>query len=112
MLLAQNHLALRRMVAGVCGTLVLLPLGTRADAPAVTPVRVFIVGGGPDLQNNQVAIESNVRYVCKLLPKGTERTTLFADGDPDHATVLYEEDSRKLPVGERLLRLLPITPVR
>jgi hypothetical protein len=97
---------LARTLAALCGALTLLPLGTQAEAPSIQPLRVLIVGGGPDLANNQVAIESNVRYVCKLLPRGSERTTLFADGDTNHATVLYEEDSRTLPVGERLLRLL------
>lgn len=95
-----------RQFAGICGALLLLPMAIRADAPAIKPLRALIVGGGPDLANNQVAIESNVRYVGKLLPKGSQRTMLFADGDTNHATVLYEEDSRQMPIGERLLRLL------
>ena len=51
--------------------------------------RVLIVGGGPDRQNNQVAIESNVRYVAASLPKGSTLRVLFADGEKDNATVRY-----------------------
>lgn len=84
--------------------LCLLPLATQAADPKVilTP-RVLIVGGGPDLQNNQVAIESNVRYVNRLLPAESVRTTLFADGDPQHATVLFDDDPAKRTPGERVL---------
>ena len=91
------------LALGLCA----LPLGVSAKAPVrLEPLRVLVVGGGPDLQNNQVAIESNVRYVGKLLPRGTERITLFADGNPQSATVLYEEDIHALPTGERLLKTL------
>ncbi len=84
-----------------------LPLATRAHAPGGDlPLRVLIVGGGPNLLNNQVAIESNVRYVGKLLPANTPRTTLFADGDANHATVLYDDDLRAQPIGEQLFNLI------
>ncbi|MBV9867553.1 MAG: hypothetical protein JO316_19555 [Abitibacteriaceae bacterium] len=72
----------------------------------VNPLHVLIVGGGPDKENNQVAIESNVRYVGRLLPPGTVHTTLFADGNPRHATVLYDEDMRALAPARQLLTLL------
>jgi hypothetical protein len=72
----------------------------------IVPLRVLIVGGGPDMENNQVAIESNVRYVGKLLPQGTTCTRLFADGNPNHATVLYDDDSSDISDGERILELL------
>jgi len=55
------------------------------------PLRALIVGGGPDLQHNQVAIESNVRYVDRLLPAETQRRILFADGSLDSRTVLYTD---------------------
>jgi hypothetical protein len=84
----------------------LLPTARAADQPNSGPIRVLIIGGGPTLEYNQVAIESNVRYVGKLLPPGTVRTTLFADGDAGHATVLYEDDPNALPVGEQVLNLL------
>jgi hypothetical protein len=76
-----------------------------ADARLVDPLRVLIMGGGPSLQYNQVAIESNVRYVHKLLPQGTVQTTLFADGDANHASVLYDIASSKQSDGAFLLEL-------
>jgi hypothetical protein len=108
MKMRRERIAMRAFWLACC---LLLPLFTHADDPARTavnsqPLRVLMVGGGPDLENNQVAIESNVRYVGKLLPPDTVRTTLFADGDINHATVLYEDDPAKLSVGERLLNLI------
>jgi hypothetical protein len=85
----------------------LLPLATVASAPSQpAPLRVVIVGGGPDPENNQVAIESNVRYVGRLLPAATWRYTLFADGDSERATVLFEDEEQDLPPGEHVLGLL------
>src|ERR1043166_1338504 len=53
----------------ISSVFLLSALATRANDPeAAEPLRVLIVGGGPDLANNQVAIESNVRYVGRLLP--------------------------------------------
>lgn len=90
----------------LCAGLLLLGGSVRAaNARLVDPLRVLIVGGGPSLQYNQVAIESNVRYVHKLLPRGTVQTTLFADGDANHASVLYDVDSSKQSDGEFLLDL-------
>jgi hypothetical protein len=91
--------ALSALLLSVSATHAIDPI-RRAVAP-----RVLIVGGGPNLQNNQVAIESNVRYVGKLLPQDTARITLFADGDANNATVLYDE-SPSLPAGERLFNLI------
>ncbi|HEV2472867.1 MAG TPA: hypothetical protein VGS41_09395, partial [Chthonomonadales bacterium] len=55
--------------------LALLPLPTiGAGHTQDQPPRVVIVGGGPDLENNQVAIESNVRYVARILPRESART--------------------------------------
>src|SRR5205823_14793917 len=48
----------------------------------------------------------NVDYVSHLLPAGTPRITLFANGDTSARTVLYEEPARELPAGERALMLL------
>ncbi|HZT43375.1 MAG TPA: hypothetical protein VFA07_14500 [Chthonomonadaceae bacterium] len=100
---------LPRILLLACCALALLPLVTRAHAPLSSPLdvlRVVIIGGGPNLENNQVAIESNVRYLGRLLPAGTARTTLFADGDPNHATVLYDPDPPSQPAGEQILDLL------
>ena len=56
---------------------------------SVSPPRVLIVGGGPSRKYNQAAIESNVRYVARVLPPGAPLRVLFADGDATHATVRY-----------------------
>jgi len=82
------------------------PVRQETNEKSSVPLRVLIVGGGPNLEYNQVAIESNVRYVSKLLPSDAIRTTLFADGDANHATVLYDDDPHAMPAGERVLRLL------
>src|SRR5579862_3913727 len=55
-------------------------------------LRVLIVGSGPDRKNNQVAIESNVRYVDHLLPAGASERVLFANGDPTTKDVLCENN--------------------
>lgn len=56
-------------------------------APA--PLRCVIFGGGPSPEYNQVAIESNVRYVHSLLPTLVVSTVLFADGQADTPTVQF-----------------------
>lgn len=61
----------------------LLPL---LFAPAT---RTLIVGGGPSRRYNQVAIESNVRYLGRALPKEWPLRVLFADGDATTASVRY-----------------------
>ncbi|MDQ2731428.1 MAG: hypothetical protein M3Y56_07205, partial [Armatimonadota bacterium] len=52
---------------------------------------LLVVGGGPSIAYNQVAIESNVRYVLGLFETAHHRTVLFADGNPISRTVLYED---------------------
>jgi len=76
-------------------------LSVRAD-----DLRVLMIGGGPKPENNQVAIENNLRYLLRLLPPAVSRTVLFADGDPKRETVLFEENVKKLPDNERLLTLI------
>lgn len=51
--------------------------------------RVLIVGGGPSREYNQAAIESNVRYVSKVVPPGAPMRILFADGKTTTRTVRY-----------------------
>ncbi len=102
----MRHFFRRRALAPLLGAAALVPL----SAPAVPPrqessLRVVLVGSGPDLDYNQVAIESNIRYLNRILPPSSERTVLFADGDVTHKTVLYEDDPRRLPAGESLLFL-------
>jgi hypothetical protein len=67
-------------------------------------VRVVTLGGGPAPELNQVAIESNVRYVSSLLPTGTEHTVLFADGSRARPTVLFEARPTELTAGARVVR--------
>jgi hypothetical protein len=86
--------------------LALGPLHAEQAGAGSAALRTLIVGGGPDPENNQVAIERNVYYVSRLLPAGAARTILFADGDPAAKTVLYEEKPRLLPRAERVFRLL------
>src|SRR5262249_26537340 len=63
--------------------LLLIGLFLLSPARAATPrLRALIVGGGPDPQHNQVAIERNVYYVSHLLPSGAPRWILFTSGDP------------------------------
>jgi len=56
--------------------------------PAAPP-RFLLVGGGPEKEHNQVGIESNVRYMERLMPKNAERRILFADGDRASETVKF-----------------------
>ncbi len=71
------------------------PEGVRADPPPAPPLRVLILGGGPDLAHNQAAIESNVRYVSRLLPPSAARRVLFADGRAQTKNVLCEDSAGK-----------------
>jgi hypothetical protein len=89
------------LVAFLAAVLIRQPAGA-GDAA----LRTLIVGGGPEPQHNQVAIERNVAYVSRLLPAGTPRYTLFADGNSASKTVLYEEEPRTLPAGERAFALV------
>lgn len=65
--------------------------GTKAvrAAAAQTAFSGLISGGGPSRAYNQVAIESNVRYVTRLFPANAPLTILFADGPHGAANVQY-----------------------
>jgi hypothetical protein len=71
-----------------------------AWAPVVTsgkgPFRTLIVGGGPDLEHNQVAIESNVRYLQRIMPNDSPTRVLFTDGNPDSKNIQCEGDDKKI----------------
>ncbi len=99
----------RFAVLGLCLVLPLalartLPPQAREGAPA--PLRALIVGGGPERSYNQVAIESNVRYVRHLLPPDARVRTLFADGNPRSRIVLYSD-----PQGHDRYRATVLTHV-
>lgn len=63
---------------------------------AKTPLRVLMIGGGPSKDHNQVAIESNVRYVSRLLLPETPLRVLFTDGNPQSVNVQLEGEDKKL----------------
>jgi hypothetical protein len=52
------------------------------------------------------AIESNVRYVARLLPSSTRPITLFADGNLKSDSVLYDDSPDEEYLGERVYALL------
>jgi hypothetical protein len=84
-----------------------LLIATQSDASAANGLlRALIVGGGPNLASNQAAIESNVRYVTKLLPPRYSSTTLFADGKRDSATVIYQPERSQRRREEELLEFV------
>lgn len=69
-----------------------LLLTSLATLPASSP-RFLIVGGGPEKKHNQVGIESNVRYMERVLPKAAIRRILFADGDRSAETVQFLDEA-------------------
>ncbi len=75
------------------------------------PLVALTVGGGPSPRMNQVAIESNVRYVHGLLPPGTRETILFADGKTDTETVVYLDPPVMPAPAERAFRFLSGEPL-
>jgi len=60
---------------------------------STTALQTLIVGGGPSLEYNQAAIESNVRYLDRILPVDSSRQILFASGDPNSKTVLCQDEN-------------------
>lgn len=59
-------------------------------APAL---HTLVIGGGPSPFYNQVAIESNVRYIGKLVHQGDPFRVLFADGNPKTKSVRFIADT-------------------
>lgn len=71
------------------------PVAAR-PAEVERPLLTLVVGGGPTPAANQVAIESNVRYIGRLLPAASPYRVLFADGNPRSANVQYRSGPRTL----------------
>ena len=69
------------------------------------PLHCLIVGGGPDREDNEVAIESNVRYVRSLMPRNTKARVLYANGD----RTAQSSSSTIRMVGDSLSHLRPGT---
>src|SRR5579862_2595951 len=64
--------------------------------PRPIVLRTLVVGGGPDQEHNQVAIESNVRYLARLLPTNSPMRVLFTDGNPQSENVQCQGDDDKI----------------
>ncbi|MBX3112609.1 MAG: hypothetical protein KF857_11425 [Fimbriimonadaceae bacterium] len=58
-------------------------------------LHVLVVGGGPQPKYNQVAIESNVRYIDRVKPSNTDLRVLFTDGNPESKNVLCQGEGGK-----------------
>ncbi len=70
-----------------------LAMGFQPSPPP--KLQVLVVGGGPEPKHNQVAIESNVRYMDRVKPASSEMRVLFADGDPKSENVLCDSGKGK-----------------
>lgn len=64
-----------------------------AFALFLPPLQTLVIGGGPDPLNNQVAIESNVRYMGKIVKPDAPFRVLFADGSLTTKTVQFMSDT-------------------
>jgi hypothetical protein len=107
-----RRLRVRLFIAVFAACAALFAPQGRTQTPAAPPPLVALtVGGGPSPRMNQVAIESNVRYVHGLLPPGTRETVLFADGKTDTETVLYLDPPLTPAPAERAFRFLSGEPL-
>ena len=62
-------------------------LAQAQTAPPAAPLRALIISGGPSLDYNQYAIESNARYLEKLTAKARWQRVFFADGKLHSRTI-------------------------
>lgn len=63
----------------------------------LSPLQTLVIGGGPNPLYNQVAIESNVRYMGKIVKPDAPFRVLFADGSLKTKSVQFMTDKT---VGE------------
>ena len=77
-----------RVALAALGVVFLAGAASPVDAPST---RVLIIGGGPNPEYNQVAIENNVRWVDTLVPRRLSRTVLYCDGKADGPVVQVSE---------------------
>ena len=92
--------------AALLGFAAFCSLSAFSQSSTRTPLQAILVGGGPDTDNNQAAIEGNIRYLNRLLPPQTPRTTLFADGNSKSETVLFDVESDASDRANRLWKML------
>ncbi len=90
----QGFAAISILLVATLGGIAASPK-SNSEAKLSGPYRTLIVGGGPDTEHNQAAIESNVRYVTRLLPPGSPIRTLFTDGNPQSKNILCEDADSK-----------------
>lgn len=98
-----------KFVYQTCFAMLTLAVSTAiAQQPTLTnaPLDVLMVGGGPTPEYNQIAIESNVRYLNHILPANSQITTFFADGNLKHATVKEETPDLKNSTSSPLMNLI------
>lgn len=74
---------------------------TTSPAP---PLNCLIVGGGPDKVDNEVGIESNVRYFRSILPPGSTVHVLYTNGDPGSRIVQYLDPEERIHYRSTTIR--------
>ncbi len=77
--------------------------GARAQK---APLRTLIISGGPNVQYNQYAIESNARYLEKLTENSRWRRIYFADGKPNSRTISTIQSSPAIEAARALSWIL------
>ena len=86
-------------------------VGAQKNAPPEKPpLRALIVGGGPSLEQNEYAIESNTRYLETLSARAKWRRIHFADGSKASRTVSAVQTSKLSPEAEVLNWMLDDYP--
>lgn len=83
---AQCLAALWCLALCACRKTSAAPVASAVALPA-SPLRTIIVSGGPSLQQNEYAIESNARYVEGLTRAASWRRIHFADGRKTSRTI-------------------------
>ena len=92
----------RRMLLGG-----LLGLALHASAAPGPAIHALLVGGGPDKDNNTAQIEEHLRFVTSLVPAGSGRFVLFADGRAGSRDLSYTDSTKLTPAQQALDVLLP-----
>lgn len=93
MLSARNPLPVLGVAALALACALRVPVSPGPGAAASThaasplPLRALIVGGGPSRELSQAGVESNARYVARLLQNARSSRLLWTDGLSSSATV-------------------------
>ena len=81
-----------------------------AQTATTDNLRTLIISGGPNVQYNQYAIESNARYLEKLTDKSSWRRIYFADGKPGSRTISTIQSSPATKTARALSLVLGESP--